>query len=40
MKLLRHLDLGVADREPRTGRQVFDADVEVRVDLIAGERPS
>ena len=38
--LLRHLDLGVADDEPRAGRQVFDADVEVRVDLIAGERPS
>ncbi len=26
--------------EPRPGRQVLDADVEVRVDLIAGERPA
>ena len=40
VRLLRDLDDGLADREPRPGREVVDAEVEIDVELVAGERPA
>ena len=40
VRLLRHLEHRLADREPRPGGEVVDAEVEVDVELVAGERPA
>src|SRR5688572_21154140 len=40
MRLRAHLDLRTADREPRGGRQVLEAQIEIHIELIASERPS
>ncbi len=40
VRFWRHLDDGVADRELRSGWKVVDAEVEVDVELVAGERPA